>query len=280
MTKDTFNLPFVKMHGAGNDYVFVDGFESDVPAVLGELARRVSNRHTGIGSDGLIVMFPCRENDCDVRMQMWNADGTRGDICGNGIRCVALWMSLTDRTAQKCRIRTDARLVTVNQLDLCRRSGRGSFAAMMGQAQIRDRLQITLSDQTYDCQQVSMGNPHAVIWTDDLSTAHVHSVGPQIAEHQLFPDGTNVEFVRRIDAGTLDVRVWERGAGETQACGSGACAVAAAAVASGHCGTDAPIGVRLPGGTLTIHTSAEGITMSGPAEVSFTGSILLRPLDR
>ena len=278
MTKDILNLPFIKMHGAGNDYVFVDGFAVELPTELDSLARRVSNRHTGVGSDGLIVMHPGSHQGCDVQMQMWNADGTRGDICGNGVRCVALWMTLMNRTSGTCLIRTDARLVSVEQLDLCRTSARGTFAVMMGHAEIGDSLRITLDHQSYDCQQVSMGNPHAIIWTDDLSTRHVHSAGPQISEHGLFPNGTNVEFTKRVNAQTLDVRVWERGSGETQACGSGACAVAAAAVAGGRCSTDSPVVVRLPGGPLTIDLSARGITMSGPAEVSFTGSLSLGKL--
>lgn len=273
MRRNCQQLPFIKMHGAGNDYVFVDALESPRPEDPVQLARRISDRHTGIGSDGLIVLAPPECEASDVRMLMWNADGSRGHVCGNGIRCVALWMDLTKRTSGECRIQTDARTIMVKRRQFCMETRIGNYSALMGRPSLRRIVSVPLPSRTIQCHGISMGNPHAVIWTTDLSTEHVHDLGPQLCQHDLFPDGVNVEFAHILNNSAVKVRVWERGSGETEACGSGACAVVADAVEEGIFPPDTDVDVHLPGGILTIRVTTQGVVMAGPAAVVFEGRI-------
>lgn len=281
-TAVTRQLPFVKMHGAGNDYVFVDGFVTTLPTNPSALAIEISDRNFGVGSDGLVYIHPPTDSSADVRMQMWNADGSEGSMCGNAARCVAMWMSLNDRVADTCRIETASRMVEAETDIIERRKRSAEVTVNMGVPEFDhpDEAAESLSMETaVELTAVSMGNPHAVLFVDNLTDELVQDIGSQIETHDRFPNGTNVEWVRVINETTLEVRVWERGSGETRACGSGACAVTAAAVARGLCSRAAEISIQLPGGTLKSRWTEDGsILLTGPAAVSFTGRFLIHKI--
>ena len=277
-------LPFTKMHGIGNDYVYVDAFATSVPDPA-RVARIVSPRHTAVGSDGLILIAPSSVADC--RMEMYNADGSRGDMCGNGIRCVAKY-AWEHGLARKnpMTIETDAGIKT---LELEVRGGAVDRVRVdMGPPELEPaRVPIDAPEKMIDAPFeidgrewritcVSMGNPHCVIFVDTTETAPVTALGPRIEHHPLFPRRVNVEFVQLLaaaPANRLRMRVWERGSGETHACGTGACAVAVAAVLTGR-GTR-EVDVELLGGTLHIEWSqADGrVYMTGGATEVFSGEI-------
>jgi len=279
------DLPFIKMHGAGNDYVFVDGFETSLPPDPQSLAQQVSNRHFGIGSDGLVFLIPPTDGSSDVQMRMWNADGSEGSMCGNAARCVALWMHSQQRTTSVCRIATTSDLVMATVLSFDADNVTGDVSIQLPGPRFgsagEDQLDgLSLPDQPGHAVRftgVSIGNPHAVLFVDRLDDDWVLRIGRQISEHDRFPGGVNVEFVHAISADELLVRVWERGSGETLACGSGACAAVAAAIRKGICAHDQPVRVSLPGGTLTVCwnqgdvDSPESLTLTGPAAISFAG---------
>jgi len=255
-------MRFTKMHGAGNDYVYVDLFDeavADAPSV----ARAVSDRNRGVGGDGLILMAPAR-GDGDVRMEVYNADGSRAQMCGNGIRCLAVLARRHGRAAANAvRVETDAGLKIVELCDDGARVDMGTPS--MGELQELDVLG-TRFDVTY----VSMGNPHVVIFVDDVDSTDVERYGRAIETHERFPEGTNVAFVQVIDRGHVRQRTWERGSGETLACGTGACAVCVAGVRTGR--IDSPLRDTLRGGELLLEWDGEGsVFMTGPAVLVFTG---------
>jgi diaminopimelate epimerase len=292
-------LPFTKMHGTGNDYVYLDGFAlcvADAPA----LARRLSDRHFGIGSDGLIIIQPPSQAANDCRMEMYNADGSRAQMCGNGIRCVAKYVH--DRgiaRKEELRIETDAGVKRVRVLR--GRNGKAERIRVdMGAPRLR-RAEIPLADggdpreraiglglevagRPFRLTAVSMGNPHAVIRTDipvagvpplpPLQELPLQEWGPLFERHPWFPERTNTEFIAFRSASEMDFRVWERGSGETLACGTGACAAVVAGVLNGWC--DRLVTVHLRGGDLEIEwlggEEGEGaVLMTGPAVEVFSG---------
>lgn len=284
-------MKFTKMHGIGNDYVYVDCTREPLKNP-GETARLVSDRHKGIGGDGLILIQPSGE--ADFEMAMYNADGSYGKMCGNGIRCVAKYVydhGLTDKT--------DLRIISggaVKYLKLTVENGRVSQVRVnMGEPVLVPSLipvkgegerlvaePITIDGQNYEMTCVSMGNPHAVVFLEDVMNLKLEELGPKFETHERFPDRVNTEFVRVIDRETLEMRVWERGSGETMACGTGACAVAVAAALNGFSGRS--VTVRLLGGDLQIDWSGEDncVYMTGPAAEVFQGEIdleMLRPCD-
>ncbi|MEZ6061476.1 MAG: diaminopimelate epimerase [Planctomycetaceae bacterium] len=278
-------LSFIKMHGAGNDYVFIDGFEQQLPSDPAALARRVSDRHTGIGSDGLVFLVPPNAAGdvppCDVEMKMWNSDGSAGAMCGNAARCVAMWMQHQRRCGACCRILMGDRLLTATILQslspgraaLVRVDvGRPEFPASREEIEFPDLL---FPDGTMvKATIVSLGNPHAVVFVDRLTDALISGIGPALEQHSRFPDRTNVEFVQRRADGSLAVRVWERGSGETRACGSGACAAAIVHMLSTGQEKCTPVLVHLPGGILTVAwDGSRDVYLTGPAELSFTGTL-------
>jgi diaminopimelate epimerase len=272
------NIAFIKMHGAGNDYVFIDGFVAPVPHFPEQLARTVSNRNFGVGADGLIVMLPV--DHADVEMRMWNADGSEGAMCGNGVRCVALWMHLRNRVSGICRIQTASGMVTVSTAELDRDGGGGVFCVDMGQphaatdSELLPGVRLPGVDSDLEFTAVSLGNPHAVVFVDKLTDRVVRHVGHQVEHHSRFPDRTNVEWTQVVSPTELTVRVWERGSGETLACGTGACAAGIVAVQRGYCSADRETIVNLPGGRLQVCTDDAGrVRLTGPAEVSFTGTL-------
>ena len=270
------------MHGLGNDYVYVNCFEEKIdnpPAV----ARFVSDRHFGIGSDGLIMINPSKT--ADFEMEMYNADGSRGEMCGNGIRCVAKYVydyGLTDKT--QISVET---LGGIKYLDLTVEDGKVSLVKVdMGKPEleadlipiISEREQvidepIEVDGKEYHMTGVSMGNPHAVIYVDDVKGMDLEKIGPKFENHERFPKRINTEFVHCIDRQTVEMRVWERGSGETLACGTGACAVAVSSILNNL--TDTQITVKLLGGDLQIEWDREKdrVFMTGPATVVFDGVI-------
>jgi diaminopimelate epimerase len=274
-------LSFTKMHGIGNDYVYVDCF-SQVVSDPAALARRVSPRHTGIGSDGLILIQPSSAADC--RMEMYNADGSRGGMCGNGIRCVAKYVydhGIAKRP--ELRVETDAGIKTIR---VEASEGRVHSATVDMGAPILDGPRIPVAaegriidqpfevgDETFNITCVSMGNPHCVVFVDGIADLRLESLGPQFETHRFFPERVNTEFVEVSGPAELKMRVWERGSGETRACGTGACAVVVAAALTGRAARRSL--VHLAGGDLHIDwlEGDDRVLMTGPAEEVFAGEI-------
>ena len=275
-------MKFTKMQGIGNDYVYVNCFEETVkdPAAV---AKFVSDRHFGIGSDGLILIRPSEIADCE--MDMYNLDGSQGAMCGNGIRCVAKYVydhGIVDKTSLSIATRSGIKYV-----DLTIRDGKASMVKVnMGSPiltakeipvvaeteQVID-APITVEGKEYHITAISMGNPHAIIYVDDVDSLDLEKIGPSFEVHEKFPDRTNTEFVEIVDRGHVNMRVWERGSGETLACGTGACATAVACILNGL--TDGEIRVTLLGGDLLIRWDREKDTvfMTGPAAEVFHGEI-------
>ncbi len=275
-------MRFTKMHGIGNDYVYVNCLEEEV-ADPGRTARLVSDRHFGVGSDGLILIRPSKE--ADFWMDMYNADGSQGAMCGNGIRCVGKYVydhGLTDK--EHIRIETKS---GVKSLDLTIRDGKVSMVKVdMGapdlaaknipirtEAKQAVNLPIDVDGQTYHFTGVSMGNPHAVVYVDDVDGFDLEKWGPRFERHPMFPDRVNTEFCKVLDEQTIQMRVWERGSGETLACGTGACAAAVSSILNGY--TKEQVTVKLLGGFLQIHWDKEAgqVYLTGPAVEVFTGEI-------
>ena len=274
------SMKFTKMQGLGNDYVYVNCFEETI-ANPSELAIRVSNRNFGVGSDGLIMINPSKA--ADFEMEMYNADGSRGEMCGNGIRCVGKYVydyGLTDKT-----VVTVETLGGIKTLHLTVENGKVKYVKVdMGSPRLVPEqipiiaegenvinAPITVDDQEYYMTGVSMGNPHIVVYLDNVKDLEIEKIGPKFENHERFPNRINTEFARVIDRQTVEMRVWERGSGETLACGTGACAVAVASILNGL--TDDKVTIKLLGGDLLIEWNRETNTvyMTGPAEVSFDG---------
>ena len=274
-------MKFTKMQGLGNDYVYANCFKEKIENPS-ELAVRISDRHFGVGSDGLIMINP--SDKADFEMEMYNADGSRGEMCGNGIRCVAKYVydyGLTDKTSISVET-----LGGIKYLDLTVEDGKVSLVKVdMGRPELEpsripvvaggDRAvdePITVDGKEYRMTCVSMGNPHAVVYVDcDVKELPLEEIGPGFEHHERFPKRVNTEFVRVLDRKTVEMRVWERGSGETLACGTGACAVAVSSALNGL--TEDEVTVKLLGGDLRIQWDRERDTvyMTGPAAVVFDG---------
>lgn len=262
-------MKFTKMQGLGNDYVYVNCFEETVDNPSG-LAIAVSNRNFGIGSDGLILIKPSETADC--QMDMYNLDGSRGAMCGNGIRCVGKYVydhHIVDK--EQISVETPS---GIKYLDLKVEEGRVTAVTVdMGKPEITSELpeRILVDGREYEFTGISMGNPHAVLFMDEIDSLELESVGPSFESHVRFPDRTNTEFVKVIDRNHVKMRVWERGSGETMACGTGACAVAVASILAGY--TDETVDVELLGGVLKIRwdREADRVYMTGPAVEVFSG---------
>ena len=262
-------MHFTKMHGLGNDYLYVYG---DVPDTIEQLSRKLSDRHFGAGSDGMIYISPSAV--VDFKMRIFNADGSEAKMCGNGIRCVGKYVydkGYTDKT--HLQIETHSGIKT---LDLQVSGGTvKSVSVDMGKVQVAEEMGLEADGQPVVCTPVSVGNPHAVLFVSKMEQAPLLELGPILEHHHAFPDGVNVEFVEVIDLHTLRMRVWERGSGVTMACGTGACAAAAAAVKRGFCPYDESLSVILDGGVLHIQMAADGfVTMTGPAETVYEGETI------
>ncbi len=283
-------MKFTKMQGCGNDYVYINGFvEKIAPEKKPELVRKLSDRHFGIGGDGVIFINPSTE--ADFEMEMYNADGTRAEMCGNGIRCVAKFVydkGLTDST--QIRIISAGQVkyldLTVEGAGEAKRGEVTKVRVNMGSPVLEPALvpvvaegtqvvdaPITVKDKDYHMTCVSMGNPHAVVFMEDVEQLKIEDVGPYFENHERFPKRTNTEFVEIIDREHVFMRVWERGSGETFACGTGCCATAVACVLNGL--TEDKITVKLLGGELYIEWDREQnlVFMTGPARTVFEGEI-------
>ncbi len=277
-------MKFTKMHGIGNDYVYVNCFQEKVENPS-DTAKFVSDRHFGIGSDGLILIKPSEIADCE--MDMYNMDGSQGAMCGNGIRCVAKYVYDHGIVPKKSlRIATKS---GIKELELTVENDKVSLVKVNMGSPILEAAQIpilskektvihqpiTVDGKTYHFTGVSMGNPHAVVYLDDVENLDIEKVGPLFENHSLFPDRINTEFVKVLDRKTVQMRVWERGSGETLACGTGACAVAVSSILN-HL-TDEEITVKLLGGDLLIHWDRQEnlVYMTGPATTVFEGEIQL-----
>lgn len=281
----TYPIRFTKMQGAGNDYIYLDRMDPTLPPLPlppSELARRMSPRHTSVGADGLVLILPSRV--ADARMQMFNADGSEGMMCGNAIRCVGKYL-YDNRYCAKEHLTIETK-AGIKHLDLHLDEHVQVISATvdMGQASpspgdiplscecpVID-TPVSVLGETHRITALSLGNPHAVIFTEDPTAIDLPKIGSALESHPLFPHRANIEFVRVVSHQTLEMRVWERGSGETMACGTGACAAVAAAVMLGHCSPDTPVTVRMPGGTLEITCTAHlRLSMTGDAVKVYDG---------
>lgn len=275
-------MKFTKMHGIGNDYVYVNCFQETVENPS-EMAVFVSDRHFGIGSDGLILIKP--SDTADAKMEMYNADGSQGAMCGNGIRCVAKYMydyGITDKTSICVETKSG-----IKYLDLTVENGKVTTVKVnMGAPVLRAKdipvsydkeevidQPVEVDGRVWNITCVSMGNPHAITYVDDVKNLEIEKIGPGFENHKIFPDRVNTEFVRVIDRKTVEMRVWERGSGETLACGTGACATAVACILNGL--TEDEVTVKLLGGDLKIFWDRKKnlVYMTGSAVTVFDGEI-------
>lgn len=276
-------MKFTKMQGIGNDYVYVNCFEETVadPERVSEI---ISDRHFGIGADGLVLIMP--SDKADFRMRMFNADGSEGNMCGNATRCIGKFVydnHLTDKTSITLETRSG-----IKKLTLYPENGRVKTVLVdMGKAVLKPadipmnvsgdtfiNKPITVDGKEVFITAVSMGNPHAVTYVEDVDSLELEKIGPSFENHPLFPERVNTEFINILDESTMQMRVWERGSGETWACGTGACAATAASVLNGYFPHDKEITVKLRGGDLFITYKSDGtVLMRGPAETVFTGEI-------
>lgn len=260
-------MKFTKMHGLGNDYLYV--YSETDPENPSALSMKLSDRHFGPGSDGMIWILPSQI--ADFRMRIFNADGSEAKMCGNGIRCVGKYVFEKGYTHKT--LLTVETLSGIKKLKLFEENGKiVRVSVEMGKAEAGSPATLTVKGEKVTYTPVSVGNPHAVIFTEDAEKAPLEVLGPAIEHHSAFPGGVNVEFVQKIDEHTLRMRVWERGSGITMACGTGACASAAAAVNAEMFPEGSDVCVRLDGGDLLIRVSKNGeIVMTGPAETIYEG---------
>ena len=284
---------FTKMQGCGNDYVYVDGSKEIIPLEKkSALAQKVSDRHFGIGSDGLIFINPVEDNDIDFEMEMYNADGSRSEMCGNGIRCVAKYVYDNRLTDKKHLVIISAGKKKYIDLTVGEDNLVSSVKVDMGAPILTPDLvpvnlpasgsavvnsPVTVDGKGYRITCVSMGNPHAVVFLDkkeDLDNLEIEKIGPKFENNVIFPNRTNTEFVFVDDKKNVHMRVWERGTGETLACGTGCCATAVACILNGL--TDNAITVHVLGGDIVCSWNGESdcpVIMEGPAVTVFSGNI-------
>lgn len=261
---------FTKMQGLGNDYLYVYG---EVPENIRDLSAALSDRHFGAGADGMIFISP--SSVADFSMRIFNADGSEAKMCGNGIRCVGKYVydkGYTDKTRLKIETLSGIRSLKLNL------SGRKvkTVTVDMGKALPETQKSIILDGEKATFTPVNVGNPHAVVFVDDIEKAAVSSLGLKFQSHKSFPDGVNVEFAQIISENRIRMRVFERGSGITMACGTGACAAVAAAVKKGFAGKNTPVTVMLDGGNLEITVSKDNyITMTGPAKTVYEGETFI-----
>lgn len=275
-------MKFTKMHGCGNDYIYVNCLTEEIssPELL---SIKLSDRHFGIGGDGLVLI--CKSDMADAKMRMFNADGSEGKMCGNAIRCVGKY--LYDNGITNKETLTIETLSGIKKLKLFIENGKVSSVCVdMGKAEFApDRIpvllnggriinqEVEIANAKYRITCVSMGNPHCVVFCDDVDEIDIEKTGPQFENAPIFPERVNTEFIKVIDKHTIKMRVWERGSGETMACGTGACAAAVAAVENGFCSKESEIRVILKGGDLFIRYTDETVYMTGAAEKVFEGVV-------
>ena len=279
-------LTFSKMHGIGNDYIYINCFQETVTDPE-KLSIFMSNVRFGVGSDGLVLILPSEV--ADFRMRIFNADGSEAMMCGNATRCVGKYVyehGMTDKTEVSLETNSGIKYLTLSVNEATNKVD--AVKVDMGKAILKpaeipvaddgDRFiakPVVVDGVSYDMTCVSMGNPHAIVYMDDIDHLDIEKIGPAFENHVAFPDRVNTEFVEVIDEHTVKMRVWERGSGETLACGTGACAVAVASVLNGHVDGDSPVTVKLLGGDLQIFWNRQEnlVYMTGPAATVFDGEI-------
>lgn len=274
-------INFTKMHGCANDYIYINCMEG-LPFDPEALSAEMSPRHSSVGSDGVILI--CASDVADAKMRIFNLDGSEGKMCGNGIRCVGKY--LYDKgIVSKTKLDVET-LSGIKHLDLTVENGRVTFVTVdMGKAETKAELIPVVSDseeminapvavngKSWNLTCVSMGNPHAVTFVPDVKSLELEKIGPDFERHEIFPERVNTEFVRVISKTELEMRVWERGSGETYACGTGTCATVVAAILNGYCDYDVPVRVHLVGGDLEILVRKDmTVFMTGPATTVYEG---------
>ncbi|WP_027410087.1 diaminopimelate epimerase [Anoxybacteroides tepidamans] len=278
------NFSFTKMHGLGNSYIYVNMFEETIPeSLFSELAVKVSNVNTGIGADGMILICPSKV--APVKMRIFNSDGSEGKNCGNGLRCVAKYayehQLVTERSfwietlsgLVKAEVAVEEGAVKNVTIDMGKPRLKRSEIPMIGEETDQVVAEpIEFAGEVYEATAVSMGNPHVIFYVNDINAAPVTTLGPIVEKDQRFPEGVNVEFVEIVNNRELHFRVWERGSGVTQACGTGACAAVVASVLNGKTARNQETIVHLAGGDLFITWTEEGnVLMTGPAETICKG---------
>lgn len=274
-------IKFTKMHGIGNDYIYINCFEQKIENP-NELAIKMSPRRFSVGADGVILI--CPSDVADAKMRMFNLDGSEGKMCGNGIRCVGKY--IYDNNIAHQSVVTVETLSGIKTLEIADKCGKAETITVdMGTPELTPskipavaegnaiiNQPITVAGRQYRITAVSMGNPHAVVFCDEIDSLNLEKIGPDFEHHAMFPEQVNTEFIRVINKNTLQMRVWERGSGETLACGTGACASVVAAVKNGYCKQNEEITVHLAGGDLFITYAADGrVFMRGGAEKVFDG---------
>ncbi|MEG0546336.1 MAG: diaminopimelate epimerase [Oscillospiraceae bacterium] len=274
---------FTKMQGAGNDYIYVNCFNEKVenPEAV---SIKVSDRHFGIGSDGLVLIS--RSKIADFKMNIYNADGSEAKMCGNATRCVAKYVYDNKMTAKKeisletlsgikyIKVTVENEKVVSAKVNMGEPILKASEIPTRFNGENAISQKLSIDEKNYNVTCVSMGNPHCILFVDDVKTLDLPKIGPKFENHEMFPDRINTEFIRVISENELDMRVWERGSGETLACGTGACAAAVASVLNGFCKRDTDIKINLIGGTLYINWTKDGyVSMTGPATKVCDGNI-------
>ncbi|WP_342502233.1 diaminopimelate epimerase [Bacillus sp. FSL R5-0397] len=282
------SFQFTKMHGLGNNYIYVNQMKEQLPEEqLSEIAIRVSSVYTGIGSDGMILI--CPSDVAPVKMRIFNNDGSEGKNCGNGLRCVAKYVYehqiVTDTTFKietlsglvEATVHVQDGHVQLVTVDMGKPRFEKEAMPMLGEpASTTINEPLDFGTTTLNGTAVSMGNPHIVFYLEDIEQAPLDSLGPIIEKHDMFPEGVNVEFVERVSETELHFRVWERGSGITQACGTGACAAAVSTIVNGHAKKETDMTVHLAGGDLIIRwKDNDHVQMTGPAETICDGTFYL-----
>lgn len=276
-------MKFTKMQGIGNDYIYVNCFEEKVDEPE-RVSQIVSDRHFGIGGDGLVLIMP--SDKADFRMRMFNADGSEGNMCGNATRCIGKYVYdnvLTDKTEITLETRSGIKYLTLYPengkvktvlVNMGKAILKPSDIPMKAEGESFINKPIEVSGREVNITAVSMGNPHAVTYVEDVDGLELEKIGPAYENHPIFPERVNTEFIKVLDPHTIQMRVWERGSGETWACGTGACAAAVASVENGYFKRGEEITVKLRGGDLFITYKEDGtVLMRGSAETVFTGEI-------
>ena len=277
-------MEFTKMHGIGNDYIYFNCLEEEIKDPE-KLSIRLSDRHFGVGGDGIVLILP--SNVADFRMRMFNADGSEGKMCGNATRCIGKYVFEKQFTDKK-EITLET-LAGIKELNLKVENNKVvEVTVNMGAPIINSKdvpvnfnkelvlnERVIIDDRDYNITCVSMGNPHCIVYMDNIDDLDLRTIGPKFEKNPMFPEGINTEFLEVIDEKTLKMRVWERGSGETYACGTGACAAVVASILNGYCKQDAEITVKLLGGELKIKYTIDGLVyMTGPSEIVFEGRLV------
>ncbi len=279
------SLKFTKMHGTGNDFIMINGLKNDIET-YSDLAINLCDRHFGIGADGIIIILAANENNNDYRMRIFNSDGTEAEMCGNGIRCFAHYLynkNLIDR--KKLNIETLAGIIKPEIIDTSKKNskikvdmGYPEFATAKIPVDVEDDdfisdYKITIEDKNFSASFVSMGNPHTIFFLDEIMNIPLEKWGSKIENLKIFPEKTNVEFIKILNKNEIEMKVWERGTGITLACGTGASAAVVSGIKKGLLGEK--VKVYLPGGELEIEWHGENVYMTGPAETVFTGEFFI-----